>query len=93
MGLLTVFEKPTIPEIQKYLAYLESLPNIQVTIKGEPYFTREVLADRNFIINTGNQTVDRVIPSVDCFKGFWLGRSGKLDSKIFRRERFDFVKI
>ena len=57
-GKLSMY--PKNPLFQKCLAYLESLPNIKVTIQGEPYCTREVLADGNLIINTGNQTVDYV---------------------------------
>lgn len=51
---------PKNPPFQKCLAYLESLPNIQVTIQGEPYCTREVLADGHLIINAGNKTADYI---------------------------------
>ncbi|MGC1248004.1 MAG: hypothetical protein WA865_17430 [Spirulinaceae cyanobacterium] len=51
---------PKNPLFQKCLAYLQSLPNIKVTIQGEPYFTNEVLADGHLIIKTADKPVDYV---------------------------------
>jgi hypothetical protein len=47
---------PKNPLFQKCLSYLESLPNIKATIQGEPYFSSEVLADGQLIINTSHKT-------------------------------------
>jgi hypothetical protein len=51
---------PKNPLFQKCLAYLESLPNIKMTIQGEPYFTNEVLADGQLTIQTSNRPVNYV---------------------------------
>lgn len=47
---------PKTPLFQKCLLFLESLPNIKATIKGEPYFSSEVLADGELIISTSDKT-------------------------------------
>jgi hypothetical protein len=51
---------PKNPLFQKCLAYLESLPNMQATIQAEPYFSSEVLADGQLIINAADKTVHYV---------------------------------
>ncbi len=51
---------PKNPLFQKCLTYLESLPNIKATIQKEPYFSSQVLADENLIINTSDKTVNYV---------------------------------
>ncbi|QLE54681.1 type IV toxin-antitoxin system AbiEi family antitoxin [Nostoc sp. TCL26-01] len=51
---------PKNPLFQKCLTYLESLPNIQATIQGEPYFSSEVLADGQLIINTSHKTANYI---------------------------------
>ena len=52
--------QPKNPLFQKCLAYLETLPNIQVTIQGEPYFSSEVLADGQLTISTSHHATDYV---------------------------------
>jgi hypothetical protein len=51
---------PKNPLFQKCLAYLESLPSIEATIRVEPYSSSEVLADGELIINTSNKSVNYV---------------------------------
>jgi hypothetical protein len=51
---------PKNPLFQKCLAYLESLPNMQATIQAEPYFSSEVLADGQLIINAADKTIHYV---------------------------------
>jgi len=51
---------PKNPLFQKCLTYLESLPNIKATIQKEPYFSSQVLADGNLIINTSDKTINYV---------------------------------
>ncbi len=51
---------PKNPLFQKCLTYLESLPNIKATIQKEPYFSSQVLADGNLIINTADKTINYV---------------------------------
>ncbi len=52
--------RPKNPLFQKCIAYLESLPNIEATIQGEPYFSSEVLADGELIIGISNKTANYV---------------------------------
>lgn len=51
---------PKNPLFQKCLAYLEQLPGIKATVRGEPYFSSEVLADGKLTIDTSNKSVDYV---------------------------------
>jgi hypothetical protein len=51
---------PKNPLFQKCLAYLESLPNMQATIQAEPYFSSEVLADGQLVINAADKTIHYV---------------------------------
>lgn len=50
---------PRNPLFQKCLAYLESLPKLEATIQGEPYFSSEALADGTLIINTDNNASNK----------------------------------
>ena len=52
--------RPKNPLSQKCIAYLESLPNINATIQGEPYFSSEFLADGELIISTSNKTANYI---------------------------------
>ena len=47
--------QPKNPLLQKCFNYLESLPHIEATLQGEPYFSSEVLADGKLIIKTSNK--------------------------------------
>lgn len=51
---------PKNPLFQKCLTYLESLPNIQVTIQAEPYVSSNVLADGQLIIENAHKSVNYV---------------------------------
>ena len=52
--------RPKNPLFQKCIAYLESLPNINATIQGEPYFSSEFLADGELIVSTSNKTANYI---------------------------------
>jgi hypothetical protein len=52
--------RPKNPLFQKCIAYLESLPNIEANIQGEPYFSSEVLADGELIISTSYKTANYI---------------------------------
>jgi len=52
--------RPKNPLFQKCIAYLESLPNINATIQGEPYFSSEFLADGELIISTSDKTANYI---------------------------------
>ncbi|MEI6429069.1 MAG: type IV toxin-antitoxin system AbiEi family antitoxin [Pseudanabaena sp. ELA607] len=54
--------RPKNPLFQKCIAYLESLPNINVEakIQHEPYFSSEVLADGELIISTSNKMANYI---------------------------------
>jgi hypothetical protein len=49
--------KPKHPLFQKAIALLESLPNLQATIQGEPYLGDDVLADGELMIQTSGKSV------------------------------------
>ncbi len=52
--------QPKNPLLQKCFDYLESLPHIEATLQGEPYFSSEVLADGKLIIKISNKSVNYV---------------------------------
>ncbi len=52
---------PKNPLLQKCFTYLKSLPNIEPTIREEPYFSSKVLADGELVINTPNGTAKNYI--------------------------------